>query len=265
MLAANNLTLPKSPTQTGRWVIREHRPMVYAAWVVAGIGIWIAIAIAIAWWVRATELSAAGDLIETNAALTADVARLQQTADQQASKLANLERQIKIDAAAADQLRQTLIELQTELADAREELGFYERLVGSGRGREGLAIHDLQLSPTSADGVYAYRLTLLQNMQRARVVSGSIDVRVEAVLEGRLTSITPTLVSTESGEDPMSFHFKYFQQLEGLLEIPDDASEQAIVVELDPESGSNITRRFEFDDTLKDGAARPTENNQLQD
>ena len=225
------------------------------AWIAAGVVAWIAVALAISWWVRSSQLTSAGELIETNRELSAQVEQLKSTVDDQASTMASLERQIQIDAAAAEQLRQTLIEQQAQLADAREELGFYERLGGSGRGREGLAIHDLQLSPTTAEGVYAYRLTLLQNMQRARVISGDIDLRVEAVIDGKLTSLTPGLVSSED-EDPLTFHFKYFQQLEGLMEIPDDASEQAIVIELDPESGSNITRRFDFNETIAAGSAQ---------
>ncbi len=142
---------------------------------------------------------------------------------------------------ARDVLTRQITQLQQENTQLKEEVSFFEKLLGSsaGGGKGGLAIQRLQAerdSPTS------YRL-------RALIVQGSTD----AAFKGRLT-VLATLQSgqrrsiiTLPDEQPelaasMNLDFKTYQRAEIAFRVPADAELKSVQVRVHAGTGNSPPR-----------------------
>jgi hypothetical protein len=74
---------------------------------------------------------------------------------------------------------------QAALNRLQGELEFYQRLAGTSGTQTGLAVYHLELSPTGSDRVFAFVLTLTQNLRRSAIISGSVSLEVEGTQEDR--------------------------------------------------------------------------------
>lgn len=131
---------------------------------------------------------------------------------------------------------------QAELNHLQTELDFYQRLAGTSGAQSGLAIYHLELSPTGSDRVFHYVLTLTQNLRRSAIISGSVRLDVEGTMEDRLLSL-PWSQVTDGNQPEPTFRFKYFQQLEGYLELPDRFEPSRLKISLKVAGQSKVVSR----------------------
>lgn len=157
------------------------------------------------------------------AGLERDHAEALATIDRLRDRNTVLKRSDQVSRAANQELQELLADREEEVSQLRADLAFYERLVGAGSQRQGLAVHSLALDPgDSGDGTWHYTLTLTQNLKKAKVSTGDISLRIDGVRAGKLSTLQwGELLQSEEAE-PQAFAFKYFQQLEGSLMLPSD-------------------------------------------
>ena len=161
--------------------------------------------------------------------------------------LAVAQRAAQVAEFANSELRGQLGDLDREVARLNDEIGFYQRLLESGSGNRGLAVHELTLETTPAAGVFRFRLTLSQNLKKARVVTGAVRFELEGVQGGAARVLSGSAAGVSFGSRPGTFEFKYFQQLEGSIDLPKGFMPQRVLVSLDPEGTDRvITRSFEW-------------------
>ena len=150
-------------------------------------------------------------------------------------------------------LQDTLAERDRQLADLRNDVAFYERLVGGGTQREGLAVHSLAMKPGD-DGSWRYTLTLTQNLKKATVSKGELSLQVEGVQDGKLSRLAWGELLQASDAKPQAFSFKYFQQLEGSLMLPPGFTPHRVRVNLRSD-GRQTERVFAWQDTQTAGVS----------
>lgn len=141
---------------------------------------------------------------------------------------------------AAMALRETLDERQSEIAELKSDLDFYQRLLGSGGERQGLAVHSLNLFPTHSAQVFRFELTLVQNLRKAQVIEGEADLRVLGTLGDKAMELGRDALQFSDDSAELNFAFKYFQQLEGRVTLPQGFAPDSIRVRLRPSGQSPI-------------------------
>jgi hypothetical protein len=129
-------------------------------------------------------------------------------------------------------LRESESERQAELSQLQSELDFYSRLAGTGGTRSGLNIYRAEVIPTESDRVFQFILTLTQNIQRAAIISGRARVDIEGTMDNRPVTLYWSQISDGATPEP-SFRFKYFQQLEGYLTLPEGFSPTRLLLTLE--------------------------------
>lgn len=168
-------------------------------------------------------------------------------------RLAVLERSDQVARTASESLQQTLGEREEEIVALRTDLAFYQRLVGGRAPRQGLAVQAFALKPIGRSGAYAFRATLTQNLKKAAISAGTVDLSVEGVSGKRLTTMGWRELAQDAGERPLAFSFKYFERLEGSLMLPEGFTPNRVRLVVKSRGGEQAIQTFAWDDAIASG------------
>jgi len=98
--------------------------------------------------------------------------------------------------------------------------------------------------------VFQFILTLTQNIRRASIISGKLRLDVEGTLDHRPVTLYWSQLTDGAPAEP-SFRFKYFQQLEGYLTLPEHFSPTRLLVTLDVnDQRKPVSRAFDWQNLL---------------
>jgi hypothetical protein len=128
-------------------------------------------------------------------------------------------------------LRASERERQDEIASLQADLAFYRRLGGANGSQAPLAVHYLELQTTQSPRVYKVIFTLTQNLRWAAVISGQVQLEVDGIHNGVAEHLTEEQLLAEPTE-PLNFQFKYFQQLEHLITLPENFEASQLTIRL---------------------------------
>jgi hypothetical protein len=96
---------------------------------------------------------------------------------------------------------------------------------------------------------------VVQRGRNDKIARGTIDIRIEGVDKGK--SVTLQLADVVSDiKKPMKFGFKYFQNFEGVMNLPDEFQADSLHVKLKPSTGKikAIDEQFSWSDLAAGGA-----------
>ena len=164
-------------------------------------------------------------------ALQQDLQTALEQLDAENARAAVAEREADVVRRANALLRASERKRQDEIANLQADLAFYRRLGGANGAQAPLAVHYLELQPTQAPRVYRIIFTLTQNMRWASVISGHVQLGVDGIHDGVAQHLTEKQLLAESAQ-PLKFQFKYFQQLEGLITLPEDFEASRLTIYL---------------------------------
>ena len=131
---------------------------------------------------------------------------------------AQLERAAQIERKAYNELDTNLKVLQGEILELKEELAFYRGIVSPRDASRGLRLQRFSLEPNGLRS-YRYTVVLTQVLKNDRLVSGRMKLFVEGLQNNEPKTLDLSELSEKSVKE-LSFRFKYFQNLEGDLELP---------------------------------------------
>ena len=153
-------------------------------------------------------------------------------------QVAILETNEKVKAEAYRRVEAQLTELQAKILEQQEDLAFYRGIVSSDQ-QAGLRIQDFALSAAPDNESYILRLVLAQAIRNDRRVSGRVDLSVEGTRNGELVTLNLKELSGESQNfAPLKFSFRYFQNLQADLVLPDGFAPDRVIVKLTPKTKS---------------------------
>lgn len=164
-----------------------------------------------------------------------------------------LERNNHIDDDASSQLKETLVQTQNEVLVLKKELSFYKSIVAPEQGSRSLAIQTIQLKANTAGG-YDYKIMVSQRGRNDQFARGTVDVSIEGVSKGQPVTLKLAEVSNDTKE-PMKFGFKYFQNFEGVMILPEAFQPDLIHVNVKPSKGKikAIDEQFAWSDLTAGG------------
>ena len=119
-------------------------------------------------------------------------------------------------------------------------------------GKPGLRVQDLQLTRGNAEREYNLRVVLVQSMKHDRKVSGDVSLSIEGSQDGVATSYNYTQLLRESADKDWIYSFRYFQNFERQLMLPDGFSPERIKIEVNSKtkSISSIEKSFSWASSL---------------
>lgn len=175
------------------------------------------------------------------------------------SQAASATRSEQVQATANEELRLRLALLETELADAKDNLLLYEDILSPKDLESGLSIRHFALKPRLIDaegnklehpGVYQYQLVLANVRGNDAGVSGQYNVEIKGLKAGAKVSLQLSDLrskSAEQNQDVNHFSLKYYQRFQGIIELPPDVIPERVLVTVRPESGASpITKSYDW-------------------
>lgn len=164
-------------------------------------------------------------------------------------RIAVLERSEQVAKAALAELQSTLRDREEEIAGARADLAFYGRLVGGAR-REGLSVHAIHLEPVAGSRAWNFTVTLTQNFKRGAQTSGQLTLSVSGIRDGKLETLDWRQLAAASDEAGIGFEFKYFQQVQGTIMLPEGFEPNRVRATVDG-AGGHGEQEFSWADSAK--------------
>ena len=214
-------------------VVKAHRP-----WVTRLIWVLAVVALLIAGWsvfdygrysakydsaeARRSEAS----FIEIRDALSTEIETLRE-------EKAVLNRAAQIERQAYNELDATLKTLQSEILELKEELAFYRGIVSPRDASRGLRLQKFNFVENGHSRSFRYKVVLSQVLKNDRVAKGKVQLAFEGLQDGQ-SKVLKLRDVTEKRIKDLSYKFKYFQNIEGNVEIPEGFEASRIILRIYP-------------------------------
>ncbi len=167
--------------------------------------------------------------------------------------VALLETHREIDRAAYKEVEASLMSLQAKIQEQRDAIAFYRGIVSPKDGNSGLRVQDFRLTRGNAEREFNLRLVLVQAMQHDRKVSGNVALSVEGSQDGVEAVYTLQQLIPEEAEADWPFSFRYFQDFDRQLILPDGFTPARIRVEVRSKTRSIQSIEESYDWTTSRG------------
>lgn len=229
-------------------ISRPNSAYLEAAVITVAVG---AVLLLVTWQIAAPRPDpVAVELREDVRFLSGELAAVKARLDRTQARLAVAEREAGVLRQANRLLREQESERQAEMNTLQSELDFYRRLAGTGGQQSGLEVYRAELIPTASARVFQFELTLTQNIRRASIITGRARIDVEGTLEDRPVTLYWSQLGDADTPEP-AFRFKYFQQLEGYLALPENFLPTRLIVTLESRDQRNpVQRSYAWDSLL---------------
>ncbi len=151
----------------------------------------------------------------------------------------------EIDLQADVGVQQTILELQTQLARVQEEVQFYKGVMLPKVEDKGLRIERLRVENSGEPNRFKYNLLLTQVVNKYDYVQGDVEINLVGD-EDNLGSNLPFGDISTQDQDRIRFRFRYFQNIDGELMLPDGFTpkEVMVVAQSTGRSSQRQERRF---------------------
>jgi septal ring factor EnvC (AmiA/AmiB activator) len=181
------------------------------------------------------RISAGYDTIDAaneRAALAAEIAARDARIGELEQEVALLETHREIDREAYKEVESSLLELQAKIQEQRDAIAFYRGIVSPADGRPGLRVQDFRLTRGAEERQFNLRLVLVQAMKHDRKVSGDVALSIEGSEGGvARTYLLTELLPADASQD-WPFSFRYFQDFDRQILLPDGFTPERVHVEV---------------------------------
>ena len=214
-------------------VVKAHRPWVTRLIWVLGI-----VALLIAGWSAfdfgrysakydsAEARKSEDSFVEIRDALSTEIETLRE-------EKAVLKRAAQIERQAYNELDATLKALQSEILELKEELAFYRGIVSPRDASRGLRLQKFTFIENGHSRSFRYKVVLSQVLKNDRVARGNVQLEFEGLLNDQ-PKILKLRQVTEKRITELNYKFKYFQNIEGNIEIPEGFMPSRIILKIFP-------------------------------
>lgn len=159
--------------------------------------------------------------------------QLRDESQQLREALARAQRTIQMDQAAYQELDKSLKGSAQEIVRLREEVNFYRNIISPTDKKSGLRIQNLYIVPAGGVNQYRYKLVLIQALKHERAISGQVSFEISGMQAGQDT----VLKFPKPTERPIYVNLKYFQDIEGKVELPRNFQPQRIRISITTPGG----------------------------
>lgn len=234
-----------SPFKSGRLVVRYHAPWRRRAGA-AGIAVGAILLIYATYeWGRFDGGYSVLATMQERRDHAAQVEALERENAQLRTQVTAADTARRVERQSYADVERSLSELQATVQQQRDELQFYRGIVAPEDGVGGLRIQRLDIFPGVGDGRYKLRLVLMQSMRQDVVSNGSVSIEFEGSRGNQPVRLTLAQLggkTRDSGD--VAFSFRYFQNIEQDIELPDGFEPKAVDVEVKASRQQPVKQSF---------------------
>ena len=147
-------------------------------------------------------------------------------------EVALLETNREIDSESYKDVEASLTKLEVKIQEQRDAIAFYRGIVSPSDGNSGLRVQDLKLTRGKAEREFNVRLVLVQAMKHDRKVSGDVNLSVVGEQNGVETTYAFAQLIPDEADKAWVYSFRYFQDFDRQLVLPDGFTPEHITVEV---------------------------------
>jgi len=175
--------------------------------------------------------------------------------DAMRQQIADLKVGQEVDEKANEEVLVTIEGLQNQIAELQEEILFYKGVMLPNVDGKGLRIERLDVLETPDPNKVKYKLLLTQVVDKHEYVQGGVEINVlgrqrliVAVLPGGDGTGPSDSESADAKSGPIRFRFRYFQNIDGELTLPDgfEPEEIMVVAQSSGRNAQKLERRFAY-------------------
>jgi len=187
------------------------------------------------------------DAIAEQQAFQGEIGRLEDKIVELKQSIALLETHRDVEREAYHVVETNLTDLQRKIQEQQDAIAFYRGIVSPKDGGRGLKVQDLKLTRGKDERHYNVRLVLIQVMQHDRSVKGQVDFSLEGAQDGVATTYKLAQLMPDDGNSNWPFAFRYFQDFDRKLILPDGFMPEKINVEIVSRTKSIASIKESFD------------------
>jgi len=147
-------------------------------------------------------------------------------------EVALLETNREVDRVSYGEVEAGLAALQAKIQEQRDAIAFYRGIVSPSDGNSGLKVQDFKLTRGKAEREFNVRLVLVQAMKHDRKVSGDVNLSIVGDQNGVETTYAFAELLPDHAEKTWAFSFRYFQDFDRQLVLPDGFTPERITIEV---------------------------------
>ena len=137
-------------------------------------------------------------------------------------QLAILERASVMDQRANEEVQSTLSSLRDRVAQLEQDIVYYRQVVSEETGDTGLIVSQLDIAATVDPARYRYKLVMRQqDADGDTFLLGHVNVNLVGRQNNELTILPLREISAEQDQLDIRLRFKFFQNIEGELVLPE--------------------------------------------
>jgi hypothetical protein len=159
---------------------------------------------------------------------------------------ANTETREEIEVGALELVRRELAEQQEIIAELEQGVRFYKSLMAPGEIIEGLSVRGIDLIPGVEDGRYQFRILVQQSARKHNLLTGTLRVELQGLQDGEQTDLELSGLSEQVPKPDIRLRFKYFQAIDGELELPEGFVPRKMIAYAKSSKPSKVEVRKEF-------------------
>jgi cell division protein FtsB len=187
------------------------------------------------------------DAVVEQEAYESEIGGLEDQITELKQQIALLETHREIDREAYQVVETNLTDLQRKIQEQQDAIAFYRGIVSPKDGGRGLRVQDLKLTRGKDERHYNLRLVLVQVMQHDRSVKGEVDFNLEGEQDGVATTYTLQQLLPADSDSSWPFSFRYFQDFDRELILPDGFMPEKINIEVVSRTKSIASLKQSFD------------------
>jgi hypothetical protein len=193
---------------------------------------------------RFSSAEASKDVLES------EVETLRNNYTEARQQVINLDRGRAVDAQALKRARKTIVELETRNSELKSDLTFYKNIMAPSETSKGLQVDNFVLSRRHQAGTYGFKLVLTQVGNNKNYISGQVAVNVIGLRDDEKEVIALRDLSADIDNLGVKLRFRYFQDVEGTLTIPEGFTplEVQVVAQAKGKQSSQAERTFDWND-----------------
>ena len=206
-----------------KMVVVPHRPLRNVIFILCGVFLAVALAGAdgtFYGYTRGTNENISVRLERDQ--LQNDVIIIREQLLQLQQSLVNAEQAGLVDRQALADVQGALVNLREINAQLEADVLFYRQIMSPENDETGLAIGQLDLTGTEEENRIRYRIELKQLVNNDDVISGHANVNIMGMQNGQEVSLPLRSLSIEENQLDIRLQFRYFQNIEGELIIPEN-------------------------------------------
>lgn len=231
---------------SSKLIIKSHHPWKYRAKIGAAVLGLILVAFGVFKFGHQRAGFDYDDLVQERDLLLDQLDKARSESREYRERIAVLERAGQIDKKGYSEVESSLKQAQDEMLELKEEVTFYRGIVSPTGTESGITVADFRVSGIGEERAYRFKLVMTQTKSNTRVVKGYARVAFEGVQDG--VQVEHTLKEVSGGKlDNLLLRFKYFQNIEGEIVLPEGFLPSRVVVDVVPSDKDDARLKKTFD------------------